>query len=578
MIGLGGDAPMALAVLWALTGLALFFVLLRLYTRLVVIQAYGVDDHFFNFAFLLFVAYDVMLTISSFYGFGRNILELEMDNIPKAILYEAIGSTILVSAIVVSKASLALFLLRLVNTRLHQILVLAPVIILFLFALVSLLVFWFSCTPINFLWDRLIPGGSCPIDPGPISTAAGAWSVVVDFWYAITPWALLWNVQIPKREKLLINVSMSLGVIAGACGILRALELKNLNSVNFTKDTVGLIIWHAAELAVTLVCIGIPVCRPLFKGWLSKWTSRNGSKPGPYTDTTGSNMWFGLKTIGGTDYTARVGLKAPDLDLGTARSGDEPKGSTTRSAGKGFGDNESAESILGPDIRYNQARDTDIERYSSDEGKGGKQNIHVWPEVAQILHDHFLMPTAWKVKNPSQDWTYVSDNPLFKESQYGLGNKIDFLAALTLRDPVGISSANVHDRPVIDPTYLSTAVDRYAVREAFKFDTKLLRSDLKLVGRDVLDGELTADTPLTVASPHEAFAVRAGQVDGRVEISPEVLAIVSSSLTGLFVADSFVFLVSISANLQVSMYAMTLQAADIIEEHGSKCCQVRTIS
>ncbi|KAL2884439.1 hypothetical protein SGCOL_000386 [Colletotrichum sp. CLE4] len=379
---------MALAVLWGLTGLALFFVLLRLYTRLVILQAYGVDDHFFNLAFLLFVAYDVMLTISSFYGFGRNILELEMDNVPKAILYEAIGSTILVSAIVVSKASLALFLLRLVNTRLHQILVVAPVIILFLIALASLLVFWFSCTPINFLWDRLIPDGSCPIDAGPISTAAGAWSVVVDFWYAITPWALLWNVQMPKREKVLINMSMSLGVIAGACGILRALELKNLSSVNFTKDTVALIVWHAAELAVTLVCIGIPVCRPLFKGWLSKWTSRNGSRPGPYTrDMTGSNLGFGLKTIGGTDYTVRVGLKTPDLDLGSlaGRSGEGRWGSGTRSAGKGFGDNDSVDSILGPDDRSGQARDADIERYSSDEGKGGKQNIHVWVKSEVVV-------------------------------------------------------------------------------------------------------------------------------------------------------------------------------------------------
>ncbi|KAG7050930.1 hypothetical protein JMJ77_0001560 [Colletotrichum scovillei] len=388
MIGPGGDAPMALAVLWGLTGLAFFFVLLRLYTRLVILQAYGVDDHFFNLAFFLFVAYDVMLTISSFYGFGRNILELEMENVPKAILHEAIGSTILVSAIVVSKASLALFLLRLVNTRLHQILVIAPVVILFLIALASLLVFWFSCTPINFLWDRLIPDGSCPIDPGPISTVAGAWSVVVDFWYAITPWALLWNVQMPKREKLLINLSMSLGVIAGACGILRALQLKNLSSVNFTKDTVALIIWHAAELAVTLVCIGIPVCRPLFKGWLSKWSSRNGSRPGPYTrDMTGSNLGFGLKTIGGTDYTVRVGLKTPDLDLGSlaGRSGEGRFGSGTRSGGKGFGDNESVDSILGPDDRYGQGRNVDIERYSSEEGKAGKQNIHVWVKSEVVV-------------------------------------------------------------------------------------------------------------------------------------------------------------------------------------------------
>ncbi len=28
------------------------------------------------------------------------------------------------------------------------------------------------------------------------------------------------------------------------------------------EDTVGLIVWSAAEIAVTMICIGIPVCRP----------------------------------------------------------------------------------------------------------------------------------------------------------------------------------------------------------------------------------------------------------------------------------------------------------------------------
>ncbi|WQF76438.1 hypothetical protein CDEST_01452 [Colletotrichum destructivum] len=384
MIGPGGDAPMALGVLWGLTGLTLCFVLLRLYTRLVILQAYGIDDHFYNFAFVLFVAYDVMLTISSYYGFGRNVMEIETPDVPPAILYEAIGTTILVFAIVVSKASLALFLLRLVNTRLHQIVVLGPVIILFLFAVVSLLVFWFSCAPIEFLWNRFIPGGVCHIDPGPISTAAGSWSVVVDFWYAVTPWALLWNVQMPRREKLLINVSMSLGVIAGACGIKRALELKNLSSLNFTKDTVQLIIWHACELAVTMVCIGIPVCRPLFKGWLNKFSSRGDSNPGPYTrNLTGSNGGFGLRTIGGTDYTVRVGMKTPELDLSSAagRSGGGIIGVPAKPIGKAYGDDNSVDSILGPEDRHGHARGMDTDGYSSEEGKSGAQNIWVKSEV-----------------------------------------------------------------------------------------------------------------------------------------------------------------------------------------------------
>ncbi|KAK1973974.1 hypothetical protein LZ30DRAFT_609350 [Colletotrichum cereale] len=384
MIEPGGDAPMALGVLWGLTVITLCFVLLRLYTRISILQAYGIDDHFYNFAFVLFVAYDIMLTLSAYHGFGRNIIELDVADVPPAILYEAIGSTILVSAIVVSKTSLALFLLRLVNTRMHKIVVLGPVIILFLFASSSLLVFWFSCTPIEFLWNRFIPGGACHIDPGPISTAAGAWSVVVDFWYAIMPWAVLWNVQMPKREKMLINVSMSLGVIAGACGIKRALELHNLASMNFTKDTVQLIIWHACELAVTMVCIGIPVCRPLYKGWLNKLSSRGGSTPGAYTkDLADSNNGFGLRTIGGTDYSVRVGNKTPDVNLTspTGRSGKRVNEDPTRSIGRAYGDDNSVDSILGPDDRHAQVRNMDADGYSSEEGKGGPQNIWVKSEV-----------------------------------------------------------------------------------------------------------------------------------------------------------------------------------------------------
>jgi hypothetical protein len=51
-LGLGGDAPKMLAVLWSLTALALVFVLLRLYTRLRVLRAYGLDDYFYNAAFV----------------------------------------------------------------------------------------------------------------------------------------------------------------------------------------------------------------------------------------------------------------------------------------------------------------------------------------------------------------------------------------------------------------------------------------------------------------------------------------------------------------------------------------------
>lgn len=98
---------------------------------------------------------------------------------------------------------------------------------------------------------------------------------------------------------------------------------------------------------------------------------------------TGSANAFGLKTIGGTDYTVRVGLKTPDLDLGRIanRSDDRTQGISTKSTGKGFGDDNSVDSILGPEYHHDQANDTFNDGRFSEEGKGGSQTIWVKSEV-----------------------------------------------------------------------------------------------------------------------------------------------------------------------------------------------------
>lgn len=51
-MGLKGEAVWALAVMWTLTGLVFAFLLLRLYTRIVCLAAYGVDDHIYAVAFV----------------------------------------------------------------------------------------------------------------------------------------------------------------------------------------------------------------------------------------------------------------------------------------------------------------------------------------------------------------------------------------------------------------------------------------------------------------------------------------------------------------------------------------------
>jgi hypothetical protein len=136
--------------------------------------------------------------------------------------------------------------------------------------------------------------------------------VILDLWYAAFPWFLLWNLNMPRKEKWLIAASMSLGVFAAAYGTKRAIELKKLGSPNYLRDVVGIIIWHAAELCTMLVCIGIPVCRPLYMRWLEGWvsTKQNGERNshgggwsrGEEHGSGDGDGIFTMHTIGGSGF------------------------------------------------------------------------------------------------------------------------------------------------------------------------------------------------------------------------------------------------------------------------------------
>ena len=171
-----------------------------------------------------------------------------------------------------------------------------------------------------------------------------------------------------QREKLIILSSMSLGLIAAAFGIKRASEIPNLMTQNYlskshayglsklpatltpfaTEDSVGIIVWSAAEMCVTMVCIGIPVCRPLYKDYIDKLTSRDTSK---YKGLSG-NAGMPLRTIGGSEQYPGGHSQALDSKHREGRTPDpKPPGSQNSSTmgGKSAyypGDNHSDEEIL----------------------------------------------------------------------------------------------------------------------------------------------------------------------------------------------------------------------------------------
>jgi len=129
----------------------------------------------------------------------------------------------------------------------------------------------------------------------------------------------------------------------------------------------GLIVWTAAEITVTMVCIGIPVCRPLYKKYFRKWTTRNSSN---YPEHN-SGASYPLRTIGGGVIPAKRAGKSGSGDTSDIhdkimreherRLGISGSLSRTKVYPKGDGrfhsHDQSEEEILGPEFRRSQMLD-----------------------------------------------------------------------------------------------------------------------------------------------------------------------------------------------------------------------------
>lgn len=89
-----------------------------------------------------------------------------------------------------------------------------------------------------------------------------------------------------------------------------------------SENRVPLMIWHEADLISQLVCIGISVCRPLYKDWLNRVVDKVGttvaSASKSNTDTGHSGGGFSviaLQTIGGSSVNKGGGAKATAIGV-----------------------------------------------------------------------------------------------------------------------------------------------------------------------------------------------------------------------------------------------------------------------
>ncbi|KAI1206360.1 uncharacterized protein F4807DRAFT_439794 [Annulohypoxylon truncatum] len=268
---LGGKGPTTIAVLSAEAVLAAAFITLRLYTRKVMKGGVGSDDYLLVVTWVLQALFVALMIVSSIYGFGQHTKDISSDDIRMATKIELIGQFVVSLAMGLSKVSVAMFLMRIIVTIWHKAVLWFWIITMMAWSLLLAISCFAQCTPVEALWDARIKIKSCPLNLTNIAFIMCSWSAAMDFFLAAFPWIVLWNLNMQRREKITICVSLSLGVLAGICGVIRTSGLAVLSqTADYLYATADSVMWTNSELTITIICVSAPVLRPLWRRFIGR--------------------------------------------------------------------------------------------------------------------------------------------------------------------------------------------------------------------------------------------------------------------------------------------------------------------
>ncbi|KAI0890748.1 uncharacterized protein GGS22DRAFT_194645 [Annulohypoxylon maeteangense] len=244
---------------------------LRIFVRTHMSKSFGYDDWAMSIALAGYIVLCALTFISLENGYGADTVEPGWD-VQKGVKFFVASTLAYVIVVFIAKVSVALVLYRIaVTNKPIRALLIASIVILTLWTIVTTLIVAFQCTPLSVAWGEAT--GTCL--PAYVLANTGysisAMDIASSFLYAGLPILLLKGVQLSDRMKASVIIVLGLGIVSSIATVIR---LKYLLDVGKLKSATGVeaanaylttFVYSVTELGLTLFTASLAALRPLLK-------------------------------------------------------------------------------------------------------------------------------------------------------------------------------------------------------------------------------------------------------------------------------------------------------------------------
>ncbi|KAK7185407.1 hypothetical protein DPSP01_001972 [Paraphaeosphaeria sporulosa] len=255
-----------IVIVSSFTIFAMIAVGLRLFTRLKITKMFGQEDVFIIFAMASAIALGGFQIKEAAWGNGRHQLFMDQTATEWMLIYLYCS---------IPTYNIALFFVRIsILLQYRRIFVFSRGVwsantflmgVSAAFALESVFVGVFQCVPIDAFWDtKKMPAARC-INVIAWYYANAGLNVAVDLLIAVLPVRAIWRLHIPAKQKVAVQLILTMGWVICIVSILRLHSLIVLGK--HPED----ISWHGAapayfsaiEVNLGIVCASLPALKPL---------------------------------------------------------------------------------------------------------------------------------------------------------------------------------------------------------------------------------------------------------------------------------------------------------------------------